>query len=99
MAGTEGAAKVSAMADLHDKLARKLTDAIKNGEKVTRAGEEVTVPVSSATLAVARAFLRDNSIECDPDNTSVVVDLGKAVRDAEAVTGEDGEIPKFADRH
>ena len=93
----KGAATTKAMNDLHDSLARYLTDVIKNGETVMKAGEKVKVPASAAMLNAAVRFLKDNSIECDPDLASRPVgELGKALEEFNAGQDEDEELPEFA---
>lgn len=93
--GTKGAAKEPAMASLHDALATKLKGLIEGGETVMIAGKEKRVGVSAAVLAVARGFLKDNNIECDPDlPTRAVGELAESVKqELEA----DDEIPAFED--
>lgn len=91
--GTPGAAKEKSLASLHTELATKLADLIRNGKDVTVGGETRKVPVGAATLNVARAFLKDNDISCDPDNPRAVGDLAEAID--EFTHAEDGELPKF----
>jgi hypothetical protein len=84
------------MGTLHDELAKKLTDAIKNGETVIKAGEEVRVPVTAAMLNVARGFLKDNNIECDEGlATRPIGELSKTVTEALKKMEEDEDLPVF----
>jgi hypothetical protein len=94
---TKGAAKKSAMGELHDKLAQHLTDVIENGEEVSRGGETFKVPASAAMLGVAARFLRDNNIECDPGYESAPIgELTDAVAAQLKEMEEDGDIPEFS---
>lgn len=75
-------AKESQMAALHEKLAEVLLDAL-NSEECT-----------AASFNVARQFLKDNAIECDPDSPSEAIEnLEEHVKQVE----EDG-LPIFSTR-
>jgi hypothetical protein len=76
------AAKESKLKQLHDDLAKKLTDLIKEADP------------AAATLNVARQFLRDNGINCDPDNPS---DALQGLKSAAERLDEfdDDDIPDF----
>ena len=96
MKGTKGAATNDAMGELHDALAKYLTDVIKNGETVEKRGEKKKVPASAAMLNVARGFLKDNSIECDPDYKSRPVGkLTEALAEYNKRQEEEEDLPKF----
>lgn len=61
------AAKESKLEKLHNDLAVALSDEVNSGD------------CTAATYNVARQFLKDNSIECDPDSlTDGMVNLKKA---------------------
>jgi len=90
--GTKGAATTDQMGKLHDVLAKKLNELIVNGETTVQAGKEKTAPVSAAVLAVARGFLKDNGVECDPGLPSRPVgELASSVSELL----EDENVPEF----
>ena len=95
--GTKGAAKEDSLGTLHDTLAKKLKALIDGGETQIIAGKEKKIGVSAAVLAVARGFLKDNNIQCDPDlPTRAVGELAKSVA---ATLEDDEDIPDFSDQH
>jgi hypothetical protein len=96
MNSTKGAAKRSDMGELHDALARKLTDVIKNGEPTIRGGEEIRVPVTAAMLNVVVRFLKDNNVECDEGlATRPIGELSDTVTEALKKMEEDEDLPVF----
>jgi len=84
------------MDKLHNEFAKELGKRLKNGEKVTVAGETRTVAASAAVLNVIRGFLKDNNVLCAEGHPSRPV--GQLSRDLEefnkGVAEEDG-APQF----
>jgi hypothetical protein len=96
MKKAKGAATRTEMGSLHDELAKRLTDVIKNGEEVTRGEDTFKVPASAAMLNVARGFLKDNNVECDENlPTRQIGELSNAVNAALTKMEEDDELPEF----
>ena len=68
--------------DLHAALTDTLLDRIKNGEVVkTKEGGVATVPVTAATLNVARQWLNDNQVAADPTRSQRLKKLKASVAD------------------
>ena len=65
---------------LHDLMARKLIEQVESGE------------ASSAALAVACRFLKDNGIEADLDQSSAVRELERKLNEL-GLGGGDDEFP------
>jgi hypothetical protein len=83
------------MGTLHDELAKKLTDIVKNGETVIKAGEPHRVPASAALLGVAARFLKDNNVVCADELPSApITGLDQALKDFHIQEDED-ELPTF----
>lgn len=69
---------VNELGDLHGMLTREIKSQIKDGSTVvTKEGDIVKVSVNSATLNVARQFLKDNGIECLGTNNKDMQDLAE----------------------
>ncbi len=84
------------LGSLHDVLADALVDAIKNGVQSTSIGDDgkeviTTKSCGAAVLNVARAFLRDNGIETDPESPS------KSVKDLTATLAATADLDDFPD--
>lgn len=96
MTGTKGAATEDHLGGLHNTLAKKLNDLITGQHTEIVGGKERRIACPAAILAVARGFLKDNNIMCDPDlPTRAVGELAKSV--AESLEEED--IPDFSEQH
>ena len=67
---------------LHDVLSETLLDRLKNGETTkNKDGDPVTIPVTAATLNVARQWLNDNQVSADPRRHKGLKKLGEAIKD------------------
>ena len=80
---TKGPATEEALGDLHNKVAKVMTNAL---DKVITAqenpvtgedGEPVEVPVNPALLSVVTKFLAENKITCAPQEGNAMSDLEK----------------------
>jgi hypothetical protein len=92
----ESSATQSEMDGLHDEVAKKLREVIKEGETVQKAGKEVKVPVSAAMLGVAVRFLKDNNITCDVGvPTRGVNTLKDSMGELHLIESEEEDIPVF----
>lgn len=73
-------ASEDALGDLHSALAKVLTDAVKNGVTVLdKDGNEVSVTCPAAVLNAARQFLKDNGIECQPQEHNPLGELARSM--------------------
>lgn len=75
--------------NLHAALTDTLLDRIKNGEEIkTKEGGVINVPVTAATLNVARQWLNDNQVSADPSRSSRLKKLKASVADLPFQAGE-----------
>jgi len=75
-----GNGTVGDLGDLHGLLTKVIKDQVENGTTVvTKDGDIVKVSANSATLNVARQFLKDNGIECLGSNNKEMNDLAEAL--------------------
>lgn len=90
MAAKKETAAVSALEQLHAKLADTLKDAMK-GEPVVdkESGEVMGYKLNAAVLSVARQFLKDNGIESLPAEGSPLAGLHASL--PFAARGDDSE--------
>lgn len=71
----KGSAPESALAALHNELAKAFTKRIKSGD------------ASPADMNAARQFLKDNDITCEPDNNPEVQALVKSIPTTDELDG------------
>jgi hypothetical protein len=84
------------MDSLHDEVAKKLREVIKEGEIVQKAGKNVVVPVSAAMLGVAVRFLKDNNITCEVGLPSRGTNaLKDSMGELHLLESEEEDIPVF----
>lgn len=81
------AASSSLLGNLHELFAAYWLDQMQRTDE-----DGKHVPLSAAEAAVLRAFLKDNNVQADPDDTGDVRELSKQLRAATEGTVSENEL-------